>query len=231
MSSVPADRRQRLLANIIRLRQAERQAPHVREIVAVSAELEGELGDTVSQRLAASTLGVSHTALARWIKSGDVPTVTTATGRRDVPITALLDLYERVSDERRAGRKHVLEHAVRAAEQRARHMRPEDLVAPGCGNPHDRARRRSLAYHRALARQLRRSMIDDARHVIWKWREQGKIDERYAQRWEELLYRPVADVRRAISAEGPDADDLRQNSPFAGMLSEPERRRIIGAVR
>lgn len=226
-----ASDRQRLLTNIIRLRRAERQVPHVREIVAVRADLEQELGETVSQRMAASTLGVSHTALARWIKSGDLPVVPTTAGRREVPVAALLDLYERVGDERRAGRKHVLEPTMRAARQRARRMRPENLAGPESGDPHDRAKRRSLAYHRAVARQLRRPIIDDARHLIWKWREQGKIDERYAQRWEEILAQPVADVRRTISGEGPDADDLRQNSPFAGMLSEPERRRIMSAVR
>jgi hypothetical protein len=226
---VASDHRQRLLANIIRLRQAERQAPQVREIVAVRADLERELGDTVSQRLAASTLGVSHTALARWIKSGDLPVVPTVTGRREVPVGALVDLYDRVIDERSRGRQHVLEPSMRAGERRAQRMRPEELVGPVDGD--DRAQRRSLAYHRAVARQLRRPMVDDARHLIWKWREQGKIDERYAQRWEEILAQPVADVRRTISEEGPDADDLRQNSPFAGMLSEPERRRIMSAVR
>jgi hypothetical protein len=226
---VASDHRQRLLANIIRLRQAERQAPQVREIVAVRADLERELGDTVSQRLAASTLGVSHTALARWIKSGDLPVVPTVTGRREVPVGALVDLYDRVIDERSRGRQHVLEPSMRAGERRAQRMRPEELVGPVDGD--DRAQRRSLAYHRAVARQLRRPMVDDARHLIWKWREQGKIDERYAQRWEQILSRPVPEVRRAISQQSSEADDLRQNSPFAGMLSEPERRRIMDAVR
>jgi hypothetical protein len=27
------------------------------------------------------------------------------------------------------------------------------------------------------------------------------------------------------------ADDLRQNSPFAGLLTEPERRRILEEIR
>jgi hypothetical protein len=225
-----SDRRQRLLANIIRLRQAERHAPHVREIVAVRADLERELGEAVSQRLAASTLGVSHTALSRWIKSGDLPVVPTPTGRREVPVGALVDLYDRVIDARRGGRQHVLEPSMRAGERRAQRMRPEELVGAADGDAHDRAQRRSLAYHRAVARQLRRPMVDDARHLIWKWREQGKIDERYAQRWEQILSRPVPEVRRAIGEQSPDADDLRQNSPFAGMLSEPERRRIMSAV-
>lgn len=69
-------------------------------------------------------------------------------------------------------------------------------------------------------------MVDDALRRLWKWREGGRIDERYAQRWEAVLHRPVADVKRIIGEDSEDGRDLRQNSPFAGILSEPERRRI-----
>jgi hypothetical protein len=92
---------------------------------------------------------------------------------------------------------------------------------------HGRARARSLAYHRAVAQRLRKPMVAEARHVLLRWREQGRIDERYADRWEQLLGRPVSEIRRAIVEDSQQADDLRQNSPFAGALSEPERRRIV----
>jgi hypothetical protein len=59
--------------------------PGNRDIVAVRTALEKELGETVSNRLAASLLGVSHTALARWIKAGDLATVYNAHAR---PTTA-----------------------------------------------------------------------------------------------------------------------------------------------
>jgi len=41
----------------------------------------------------------------------------------------------------------------------------------------------------------------------------------------------VPEIRRALVKEDHEADDLRQNSPFAGMLSEPGRRRIVESVR
>jgi hypothetical protein len=78
-----------------------------------------------------------------------------------------------------------------------------------------------------VAQRLRKPMVAEAQHVLLRWREQGRIDERYADRWEQLLARPVPEIRRALVEESPDADDLRQNSPFAGVLSEPERRRIM----
>ncbi len=73
-------------------------------------------------------------------------------------------------------------------------------------------------------------MIDEALHRAWKWRDEGKLDERYAEAWEQLLVRPVIEVREVITEDSPRGRDLRQNSPFAGMLSEPERHRVIQTI-
>ena len=71
-------------------------------------------------------------------------------------------------------------------------------------------------------------MIDDARHRIWVWQEQGKIAPRYAGQWEEVLSGPLGDVRKVIAEDSERGRDLRQNSPFAGVLSEAERRAALG---
>jgi hypothetical protein len=228
------DKRQELFHNVVRLRRAGREHPDDRDIAAVRGALERDLGETLSIRLAASLLGVSHTALRRWITAGDVPTVYDRSGKRGLPTPAVLDLYEAVESERERGRRrsHFIEPTITEDRERARRLRPAELVGadlPAAG--HDRAERRALVYHRALGRRLKRAMIDDARHRLWQWREDGRIDPRYADRWEELLTRPVAEVRRAIGDDSQEGRDLRQNSPFAGMLSEPERRRILEDVR
>lgn len=225
-------RKKELFQNIVRLRRAGREAPHSRDIAAVRSALEDELGATVSRRMAADLLGVSHTALARWVKGGDLPVLYTPTGRREVPVTPLLELHEAVERQREAGRRtrHLLEPSMTEGRSRARQLRVDDLVPSGDTDPHRRAELRSLAYHRALAKRLRRPMIDEARQVLWKWRDQGKIDSRYAEQWEELLRRPVAEVRRILGTDTQSARELRQNSPFAGMLSEPERRRVMQEV-
>ncbi len=98
-------------------------------------------------------------------------------------------------------------------------------------DPHRRSELRGLAYHRALAPRLRRSMIDEATSKINRWQEEGRIDPRYAEEWRQVLARPVPEIRRLISADDARGRDLRQNSPFAGLLSEPERRRILEEVR
>lgn len=227
--------RKRLFESIVRLRRAEREAPQSRDVVAVRADLERELGETVSRSLAAQLLGVSHTALNRWIDAGDVPIVVTRDGRRAVPVAALVDLYEAVARERASGRprRHTLEPIMLEARARARDIEPLELVDLGDGDldSHRAPELRSLAYHRALAKRLRRPMVDDALHRIWQWRDAGKIDRRYAEEWEEILRGPLSEIRKVLESDSQAARDLRQNSPFAGLLSEPERRKILAEIR
>ncbi len=224
------DRKQELFENIVRLRRAGRQAPSSREITAVRAALERELGETVSRRLAARMLGVSHTALDRWIKAGDLPVVYSSKGRVEVPVPALLDLYEAVETQRAEGQRRYVLTPTMARQREAALRLHVDTTSSRGESRHDRARARSLAYHQAVARRLRKPMVDEARHVLFRWRTQGRIDERYADRWEQLLERPVPEIRQALVDRSKDADDLRQNSPFAGALSEPERQRIVREV-
>ncbi len=225
------DRKRDLFDGIVRLRRAGRRVPGDRDIAAVRVRLERELGGTVSRRLAARLLGVSHTALDRWIKGGDLPVVYSPEGRLEVPVPALLDLYEAVETERAGGpRRHVLAPTMTRRREAARRLHVESVEGEGRRSGHDRAWARGLAYHRALARQLRKPMVDEARHVLYRWEAEGRIDPRYAERWGRLLELPVPEIRRALVDQSQEADDLRQNSPFAGLLSEPERRRIVSAV-
>jgi hypothetical protein len=225
------DRREQLFDNIARLRRAGRELPGNHDISAVRASLERELGATVSRRLAARVLGVSHTALDRWIKGGDLPVVYSAKGRVEVPVPALLDLYETVEADRENGTsRYPLTPAMTRRRDAARRLRLDHSDEPKSREAHERSRARSLAYHRAVARRLRRPMVEEARHVLFRWRDQGRIDPRYADRWDTLLSRPLPEIRRALVDESPESDDLRQNSPFPGMLSEPERRRILREV-
>lgn len=228
-----SERREVVLENLVRLHRAERAHPEDRDIVAVKSFLERELGETVSQRLAAKLLGVSHTALARWIKRGDLPLIFDPSGRQAVPVGALLDLHESIEAQRAAGRRrrHLIEPTMIAARERADRISPPDLTPPEDRKGHSRADRRSLGYHRALAQHLRRSQANDAMHLVWKWREQGRIDPLYADRWESILCRPVSEIRKAIGEDSAAARDLRQNSPFAGALSEPERRKILEGIK
>lgn len=227
------DRKSRLFERIVRLRRAERAHPEDADVVAVRADLEEELG-SVSRALAARLLGVSHTALRRWVDAGDLPTVVAPDGHVRVPIGPLVELYERLRVERASGarRLHVLEPALLEARRKADALDLRSLVDPRPEpRHHDRAARRSLVYHRVVARRLRKAMVDEARHRVWEWRDSGRLHPRWAEAWEEVLERPIPEIKRVISADTRDAADLRQSSPFAGMLSEAERRRIFEEIR
>ena len=190
--------------------------------------LEQQLGQTVSRLLAARLLGVSHTALERWVKSGDLPVVRSSTGREEIPVPALLDLHEAVrADQAAAPGRYALASTMTRRRDAARRLRLDAGDRSRGRDGHDRARARTFAYHSAVASKLSKPMVAEARHVLFRWREEGRIDQFYAERWEELLAVPLPAIRRAITALGSDADDLRQNSPFAGALSEPERRQIL----
>lgn len=225
--------REKILENIARLRRVEKENPSA-DIAMVREDLETQLGGTISRSLSASLLGVSHTALNNWIAAGDVPIVISERGRKEVPIPALLELRDRVAEERRLGRRklHALEPVMTEARRRAERMRPRATVAGARhrSDPHRTPELRSLAYHRSLAPRLRRPMIDEAQRKLRRWKEDGRLDPRYAQLWEDIFAMPMAEIRKAITADDERGRDLRQNSPLAGLLSEPERRKILETV-
>lgn len=224
------DRKRELFENVIRLRRAAREVPGNEDISAVRAALEEELGETVSRRLAARLLGVSHTALDRWIKTGDLPLIYSAKGRLEIPVPALLGLFETVEQSRVEGnQRYVLAPTITRQREAARRLRVDDNE-DGPRDRHQRATARNHAYHRAVARRLRKPMVDEARHVLFRWRDQGRIDARYADQWDQILRMRLPEIRRALVADGSEFDDLRQNSPFAGVLSEQERQRILREV-
>ena len=226
------DRKLQTLENVARLRRAQRHLGRNRDLSAVRASLERGLGPTVSRRIAARLLGVSHTALARWIKAGDLPIVYTANGRTEVPVPALLDLYDDVDSARRRGgrTRHLLEPSLARGRERAARLDTEDLSGRADAHDRERAERFALAYHRAVADRLTRRMVDEARHRVWRWRDDSRLDPRYAEQWEAVLDGTLDEIRETLRADTSDARDLRQNSPFSGMLSEPERRAILAAI-
>lgn len=227
----PKDR-ERILGNVARLRRAEKENPSP-DIAAVREDLESQLGGTVSRSLSARLLGVSHTALNNWIVAGEIPTVITKSGRKEIPVQVLCDLRERVEQQRRSGhrRLHLLEPVMAEGRRRADRMRsPLPVVGADDADSHRKAELRGLAYHRALAPRLRRPMVDEAGRKLERWKREGKVDPRHAEAWEAVFALSMPQIRKAIGADDSRGRDLRQNSPLAGLLSEPERRRILAKV-
>lgn len=230
-----------LIRDLARLRSVLRRR-HDDDVAAVDDDLSRAAGPSVRRAAAARLLGVSQTALDRWIASGDVPVVVTSRGRREVPSDALVELVERIDSRRNEGAKHPLAEELQARRARAARIDPDRLLAGACdaGSPtrsgasssatarsHRGAELRALAYHRAVAQSLDAGKVADARGRLRRWRHDGRIHPRYADAWAELLARPVREIAETISRDDEEARDLRQNSPFAGALDEPTRRRVL----
>ncbi len=55
----------------------------------------------------------------------------------------------------------------------------------------------------------------------------GATVVRWLDEWQGIIAQGPEAVMRTLTSEAPHAADLRQNSPFAGVLSESERRDVL----
>ncbi len=221
-----------LIDSIVRLRRAERAADaSVRsDITPVREYLEDLVGPTIRPAQAARLLGISQPALSRWIDEGDVASVTTPEGRREIPLSEIVDLVVEVDDLRDEGFRRPVSRVIRNRHRRSEETIDLDRLFPDRKRGHRAAELQALAYHRAVAERLDEFIADNARRRVDRWREEGRVHPRWADDWKTVLSKPLSQIARAISADTPDARALRQSSPFAGVLSEQERRRLVDAV-
>lgn len=97
---------------------------------------------------------------------------------------------------------------------------------------HRTAELRSIAMHRLIVERLDAGVLERARARIGRWLvEDGPVDRRWALQWEELLDLPVGKLKEKLVEDSEDMRDLRQSTPFAGVLREDERRKILEEVR
>ena len=99
---------------------------------------------------------------------------------------------------------------------------------------HRRLEVRSLVMHVLIAERMLRdpALVERARRNIrrWKARDSAGLPEGLRQ-WEEILERPATEIASIMTEPSERAAELRQSSPFAGLLSAEERRRIHAALR
>jgi hypothetical protein len=213
--------REQLVRDVARLRRAQRRHPDDDDLAAVRVDLERAAGPTIGRAATARLLGVSQPALDRWVAVGEVPTVLTPSGRREVPVNAVTELLDALAKQP-DGARHPLAAILRA--RRGASSRGTRRATSG----HRTAEQRGLAYHRAVARRLDEAVVADAVVRLRRWREEGRIHPRYADEWEALLTGPRSRLRSAIVADDDHAAALRQSSPLAGALTEQERRDALG---
>jgi excisionase family DNA binding protein len=77
------------------------------------------------------------------------------------------------------------------------------------------------------------SVMERARHNLAKLRmtHARGASLRWLDEWERLLDGPVDEVLDVLTSRSPRARELRQNSPFAGVVSKSDRDHVLEAFR
>jgi excisionase family DNA binding protein len=93
---------------------------------------------------------------------------------------------------------------------------------------------KSLWLHQAVAG----SLVTDPDAVLGKAAKnldrllvvhKSTMAEVWLMRWREKLSEGPGAVLKALTSEDPESVELRQNSPFAGVLPQPQRRKVLEA--
>lgn len=94
--------------------------------------------------------------------------------------------------------------------------------------------RRSLAYHRAVVEILRRddpAALRRARQTLQRLRAQHPGARMLLDRWSQWLRCPIPALIVHVLDPGVEAREMRQVSPFAGILPPEERVRLLRDFR
>ena len=89
---------------------------------------------------------------------------------------------------------------------------------------HKLATERSLAFHREIARRLVRdpAVLEMSRQRVKDWMSQTP-DRPFVREWDRILAGRAESVAAFLVDRSELAEELRQSSPFAGVLDARER--------
>lgn len=93
---------------------------------------------------------------------------------------------------------------------------------------------RSLLLHTLVAARIvsdPESIISRARQNLRRWSELGRHDTYWLERWQRALESPPGQVVLLLTERTQDAADMRQGTPFAGVLDQEERLAAIERAR
>jgi hypothetical protein len=105
---------------------------------------------------------------------------------------------------------------------------------PSMYSSHRLLEARSLALHAVIARKIDRdpALLAVAHRNIARWSARWADEEpAWLKEWKGLLKQPWENIAALITELSENAARLRQSSPFAGVLTQEERRRIYEAFR
>lgn len=207
------------------------------DIEALAWDLVGE-ADPVRLSIARAHLGISDPTARDWTARG----ILQLNGRGPVRVT--LESVARAAEHSRRLRaggeadlavaleRHIyFDESMRSAELQSQLTRLRAARATGASG-HRTAELASLALHRRIAERLDDVGIQAARNRVRRWlRAGGPVSREHARRWEELLVLPLPQLRRELVQDTEQMRNLRQDTPFAGLLTDRERADAILEAR
>lgn len=208
--AVTEEEREQMLEGLLGLRRVRALLPSNPDVERGISGIEAALGESVPQRTAARALGVSHPELSKLITAQKLSTVDSARGQAKVSVTSLVELIE--------ARGEAEDAPIKLSVKRREKAKAREAAAPVDGRDITQIlEMRALAFHRALARNLDRPMVDRAKEIVEEWRASGELTPDQADEWDKILDRPVDDVASRMTEYSPAGTELRKNSPFNGM--------------
>lgn len=126
-----------------------------------------------------------------------------------------------------------LHFSLAGTHRRVRRADVQHLLDPGL----TREQEKSLWLHRAMLGPLMidpNAVLDLARENIRAWLPQHREDGMaagYLKQWLDVLDGGVDDVVESLTGTDEASCELRQNSPFAGVLPDADRRQALRSFR
>ena len=111
---------------------------------------------------------------------------------------------------------------------------PTSPPPPSVYSSHQLLDARSLAMHALIAAKIDKDkeLLAIAQTNLTRWEKRWQEPApRWLSEWRQILRRPWNEVAAILVSPSENATRLRQSSPFAGVLTPVERRRIYEAFR
>lgn len=191
--------------------------------------------DPVRLGYAQRRLGISDPTIRAWVDRGILShagksprRVTLESVARAEEIATELRLNGQARDLGAALERYLQWQRMRREPEFERGLELISHMRDSAPRGHRTAELRSLAFHRQVAQALDPQAVSKAQARVNKWlRDNGPVPRMWAKQWRTLLERPQAQIKQALTTDSDQMRELRQNTPFAGALSEADRMRLI----
>jgi hypothetical protein len=100
-------------------------------------------------------------------------------------------------------------------------------------DPLRRAAARSLAMHVLIAKKVTANpaLLQIASANLERWGANHNPAPRWISEWREILKKPWPEISALITSSNQESDRLRKSTPFVGILSPDERRKIFDSFK